>query len=127
MITITPIGVLTFRRMSPLGRSRSSRIRPTGSGSWATSRNPVAMPATRSSFSNKRSSIARERPISRPVSMSLALASWMRAVLFSSASAIASRQAFLSSVDIRVKSREARFACPASPLIWSLKSMGVTD
>src|ERR1039458_7977836 len=51
MMTTTPIGVLTFRSLRPLGRTRSSSTRPTGSGRAATSRRPLAIAAMRLSSS----------------------------------------------------------------------------
>ena len=53
-----------------------------GIGSAATSRKPLAIPAIRLSSSFRRSSIAVERPICAPASMSLALASLMAAPFF---------------------------------------------
>ena len=121
MMTTTPMGVLTFRSFRPLGRTRSSSTRPTGSGSAATSRRPLAMPAMRLSSSFSRSSMAEDRPIFAPTSMSRALASLMAAAFCSSASAIASRQAFFSPVVSRDSSREAALACFASWVICSVK------
>ena len=123
MMTITPIGVETLRSFSPLGRTRSSSTRPTGSGSAATSRKPRAIAAMRRSSSRSRSSIAADRPIPAPASRSRALASLMAAAPGSSASAIASRQTFFSALVSLANSRDAALACLASWLICSPKVM----
>ena len=54
-----------FCSLSPLGRVRSSKILPTGSGSAAISRSPHDMPAMRLSSSFSRSSMAAEKAMLR--------------------------------------------------------------
>ena len=68
--------------------------------------------------------MAEERPIFAPTSMSSALASLMAAAFCSSASAIASKQPFLSAVASRDRSREAALACLANWVICSVNVMG---
>ncbi len=68
------MGVEILRNRKPLGRTRSSRIRPTGSGNAATSRNPFAIPPMRLASSFSRSSIADDSPLLAPAAMSSALA-----------------------------------------------------
>ncbi len=123
MMTTTPIGVETLRSLSPLGRTRSSSTRPTGSGRAATSRKLRVIAAMRPSSSRNRSSIAADRPIPAPASRSRALASLMAAAPGFSASAIATRQAFFSALLSFASSRDAPLACLASCLICSLKVM----
>ena len=118
------MGVLIFCNFSPFGRIRLSSVRPTGSGSAATSLNPLAMPSMRLSSSLSRSSIAGESPLCLPASMSRALASLIEARFFSSASAMAIRQEFFSAVASPANFREAVFARRASSVICSRKFTG---
>ncbi len=117
------MGVEIFCSRKPLGRTRSSRTLPTGSGSAATSRKPFAMPAMRLSSSFRRSSMADVSPICAPASMSFALADLMASEFFSNASAIARRQRFFSSVVSLASSRDAALACLASAVICSVNVM----
>src|SRR5512140_939806 len=121
MMTTTPIGVVIFWSFNPLGRTRSSRMRPTGSGRAATSRKPLAMAAIRLSSSFRRSSMALERPILAPVSMSAALACLMAPPFCSRASAIVARHRFFSAVLSLARIREAALAWLAKRVICSFK------
>ena len=117
------MGVEIFRSFRPLGRMRSSRILPTGSGSAATSRKPFAIAAMRLSSSLRRSSMGDERPDFSAASMSSALADLMASAFFSSAAAIASRHEFFPAVVSWASSRDATLACRASCVICSFKVM----
>src|ERR1041385_4057692 len=123
MITTTPIGVLTFWSFKPLGRTLSSRSRPTGSGRAATSRRPFAMTAILFSSSFRRSSIAEARSIFAPSSISRALAALIAGASCSRAPAMASRQAFFASVLSWASWREADLASFASCVICSVSVM----
>ena len=117
------MGVEIFWSFKPLGRTRSSRILPTGSGNATTSRKPLAIAAMRLSSSLRRSSMADERPDFSAASRSSALADLMASAFFSSAAAIASRHEFFPAVVSWASSRDATLACRASRVICSFKVM----
>jgi hypothetical protein len=102
----TPSGTRTRRTSSPFSSRWPSIVSPTGSGSATIARTSLAMPARRASSSLSRSSRPACRPASSPASMSRALASRISSLRCSSASAIASRAAFLVAV-LRVASSSA--------------------
>ena len=126
MITTTPIGVLIFCSRSPLGRTRSSRTLPTGSGNAATSRKPLAMALIRLSSNLSRSSMAEESPILESAFISSSLAALIAGASFSSAPAMASKQAFFASVLNSANSRAAPLAAFASSVICSSNVIGQT-
>src|SRR5690554_4709310 len=71
---ITPSGVRTRSICSPLGRSHSAMMVPTGSGSSAMVVTASMMPSMRASVSSSRSRKAAEMPLAWAVAMSFALA-----------------------------------------------------
>ena len=106
MMAMTPMGTATRRMTRPLGRLTSRRTWPTGSGRAATCRTPSAIPAIRPSVRASRSSIT-SLTCPRAASISCALAARMAAAFRSRASAMASRAAFFSSVEVRWRAGRA--------------------
>ena len=87
-------------------------------------RTPAAIPATRVSSSASRSSSAADSPLSRPASMSRALASRISGVRASSASAIACRAAFFVALSSVASTREASCAArQRSATDWAVTAM----
>src|ERR1700686_1100658 len=104
MIPMTPSGTRTFRMRSPFDFVHSARVSPMGSGRAATSRTPRAMSSMRDAVNSRRSRIA---PSSPEFSTSSRLASRMLFSFASIALAIASSNAFFSSVDSNASLRDA--------------------
>src|SRR5690606_10918119 len=71
---MTPSGVRTRSMCSPLGRSHSAMMLPTGSGSSGMARSASAIPSSRASVSSRRSWKAAVMPLVLALSMSMALA-----------------------------------------------------
>jgi len=111
-----------FLQLESFGRTRSSRIFPTGSGS-ARLRANLCHRENSLSSSWSRSSMADDKPNFAPAFMSSALACLIEPEFFSSASAIASRQSFFSRVESFASWRDAALACLASCVICSVKFM----
>ena len=118
MMPMTPRGTETLVIVSPLGRLDPLRIRPTGSGSPATWRMPLAICSRRSWVKSRRSKSDSRKPALRPSSISTALASRMVFSSASSPSAILSRIAFFTRVSKMPSSREAFLA--ASPWVRTI-------
>ena len=107
---ITPRGTRTLRTSSPPRSRQPSITSPTGSGSAAIVRTPAAISATRRRSSDRRSSRAKDSPLSCPASRSRAFASRIAAVCSMSASAIACSARSLTSESTVASARDARCA-----------------
>src|SRR5262245_38360896 len=120
MKPITPSGTRTREISSPFGRRQVSTTLPTGSGSAAICRRPVAISSMRLSVSVSRSRNARGWPSARARSTSARLASVSAAAFSSRARAICASASFLTrvvqSASARAPSRAARARASTSCL-----------
>ena len=114
MMPMTPSGTVIFSISSPQASVEPDSTRPTGSASAATSRTPSAMPLTRASERESRSSMEGDMPFARAASTSSRLARSMSSACASSAAAMAMSAAFFCAVEAFASAKAASLA--AAPM-----------